>query len=177
MPLLRAGSKGVALADKLANWGDHRIAATRRMQELETENNRLFIAAYGLRDELKPEVPEEQITLARADFRKDTAAFLSYAIGCMMGRYSLDQPGLILANAGDTIKEYLAKVNRPLDKLTLLPMKTASSPCSTANGSRYDIVSRTRDFLRATFGEAHAAGKSPVHRGFPRQGFAKIFPQ
>ena len=62
-----------------------------RMQELETENNRLFITAYGLQDELKPEVSEEQITLARADARIDMAAFVFYAVGCMMGRYSLDQ--------------------------------------------------------------------------------------
>jgi type II restriction/modification system DNA methylase subunit YeeA len=70
------------------------------MQQLETENNRLFIKAYGLQDELAPEVPEEQITLARADASDDTRRLLSYAIGCMMGRYSLDEPGLIYANSG-----------------------------------------------------------------------------
>jgi len=154
MPLLRTGLKGVALATSWRNWESYCQVATHRMQELETENNRLFIAAYGLRDELKPEVPEEQITLARADFRKDTAAFLSYAIGCMMGRYSLDQPGLILANAGDTIKEYLAKVNRPLDKLTFAPDEDGIIPVLDGEWFEDDIVSRTRDFLRATFGEA-----------------------
>ena len=63
----------------------------------------------GLQDELSPEVPEGQITLARADAHRDIAAFLSYAVGCMMGRYSLDHPGLILANAGDSMSEYLAE--------------------------------------------------------------------
>jgi hypothetical protein len=76
---------------------DSRIA---RMQELETENNRLFIEAYGLEDELSPEVPLSQITLARADAEKDTRRLLSYFIGCLMGRYSLDEEGLIYADAG-----------------------------------------------------------------------------
>lgn len=98
------------------NWKVYCDAAIRRMQELETENNRLFIAAYGLEDELSPEVPEEQITLARADARKDMAAFLSYAVGCMMGRYSLDKPGLILADAGDTLAHYFAKVGEEVDR-------------------------------------------------------------
>ena len=68
---------------------------------LEEENNRLFIKAYGLQDELSPEVPEEQITLVRADREKDCQRLISYAIGCIMGRYSLDRPGLIYAHAGN----------------------------------------------------------------------------
>ncbi|WP_201567141.1 BREX-1 system adenine-specific DNA-methyltransferase PglX [Psychrobacter immobilis] len=88
------------------------------MQRLEEENNRLFIDAYGLQDELTPEVPIEQITLTvnpayrygikgteqerNARFRADTMTELvSYTIGCMMGRYSLDQEGLVYAHAGN----------------------------------------------------------------------------
>ena len=87
-----------------------------QMKRLEEENNRLFIDAYGLADELTPDVPIEQITLTvnpayryggkltEAEqwtrFRQDTMAELvSYAIGCMMGRYSLDEPGLIYAHS------------------------------------------------------------------------------
>jgi hypothetical protein len=92
-PLLRPGMTGTTLAASWQNWEFHCQAAIRRIRELETENNRLFIAAYGLQDEFIPEVPEEQITLARPDVRKDMAGFLSYAVGCMMGRYSLDHPG------------------------------------------------------------------------------------
>jgi hypothetical protein len=105
-PLLRPGLKGATLESSWRNWEAQSTAAIRRMQELETENNRLFIAAYGLDDELQPEMPEAQITLARAEARRDMAAFLSCAFGCMMGRYSLDTPGLILANAGDTVEDY-----------------------------------------------------------------------
>ena len=88
------------------------------MKRLEEENNRLFIDAYGLGDELTPDVPLEQITLTVnpayryggkltkeaqwTRFREDTMQELvSYAIGCMMGRYSLDTPGLIYAHSGN----------------------------------------------------------------------------
>lgn len=71
------------------------------LKEIEESNNQIFINAYGLQDELSPEVPESQITLARADREKDSQRLTSYAIGCMMGRYSLDEPGLIYANAGN----------------------------------------------------------------------------
>jgi hypothetical protein len=70
-----------------------------RMKQLEEENNRLFIEAYGLQDELSPEVPDDQITLYQPDREEDIKRLLSYAIGCMMGRYSLDKPGLIYAHS------------------------------------------------------------------------------
>jgi type II restriction/modification system DNA methylase subunit YeeA len=68
---------------------------------LEVENNRLFIEAYGLQDELSPDVADEQITLYRPDREEDIKRLLSYAIGCMMGRYSLDNPGLVYAHSGN----------------------------------------------------------------------------
>lgn len=88
------------------------------MKRLEEENNRLFIDAYGLADELTPDVPLSQITLTVnpayryggkmtedelwTRFREDSMQELvSYAIGCMMGRYSLDEPGLIYAHSGN----------------------------------------------------------------------------
>lgn len=153
-PLLRVGLKGATLESNWRNWEAQSTAAIRRMQELETENNRLFIDAYGLQDELTPDVPEEQITLARADARRDIAAFLSYAVGCMMGRYSLDQPGLILADAGDTLEHYLRKIGKPFDQLTFTPDADGIIPVLDREWFEDDIVARTRDFLRATFGVA-----------------------
>ncbi len=96
---------------------------TLEMQQLEEENNRIFIEVYGLQDELTPEVPINEITLTcnphyrykgnkseeeleallLADTMKE---FLSYAVGCMFGRYSLDAPGVILANQGETLEDY-----------------------------------------------------------------------
>ena len=154
LPLLRPDIKLQSLEkswDALSKVWNTNIA---RMQELETENNRLFIAAYGLQDELKPEVPGDQITLARPDVRKDMAAFLSYAVGCMMGRYSLDKPGLILANAGESLREYLEKVGLPQEKLTFTPDEDGIIPVLDGEWFEDDIFARTREFLRATFGEA-----------------------
>jgi len=148
-PLLRPGLKGVTLEASWQNWEVQSTAAIRRMQELETENNRLFIDAYGLQDELKPEVPEDQITLARADARKDVAAFVSYAVGCMFGRYSLDAPGLILADAGATVADYLAKVPKP----TFAPDSDGILPVLDGEWFADDIVARFREFLKVTFGE------------------------
>jgi hypothetical protein len=120
----------------------HNIAEMKRLEE---ENNRLFIDAYGLQDELTPGVPIEQITLTVNPayryggnlsedelwnrFRQDTMKeFLSYATGCMMGRYSLDHPGLILANAGDTLENYYAKVGKSTGDLTFQPDRDGIIP-------------------------------------------------
>ena len=153
-PLLRPGLKGATLEASWRNWEAQSTSAIRRMQDLETENNRLFIAAYGLDGELQAGVPEEQITLARAEARRDMAAFLSYAVGCMMGRYSLDKPGLILADAGDTVENYIKKVDKPLDQISFPPDEDAIIPVLEGEWFSDEIVARTRKFLRVTFGES-----------------------
>ena len=138
------------------------------MKRLEEENNRLFIDAYGLQDELTPEVPIEQITLTVnpayryggnlsedelwSRFRQDTIKeLLSYATGCMMGRYSLDHPGLILANAGDTLDNYYAKVGKSTDALTFQPDRDGIIPVFDGEWFEDDIVTRSREFLRVCF--------------------------
>jgi hypothetical protein len=151
--LLMAETKGATLGESWRNWEAQSTAAIRQMKELETKNNRLFIDAYCLQDELCPEVPEDHITLAHADAQKDMAAFLSYALGCMMGRYSLDKPGLILADAGDTLSNYFTKVGKPLDQLTFVPDEDGIIPVLDGEWFEDDIVARTREFLRSTFGE------------------------
>jgi hypothetical protein len=153
LPLLRTKLKRDSLAESWSAWKEARDADISLLQGIETENNRLWIEAYGLEDELSPEVPEDEITLARADKRQDAAAFLSYAVGCMLGRYSLDAAGLILANAGDTLENYLAKVGKPLDDLTFAPDADGIIPVLDGEWFEDDIVARTREFLRATFGE------------------------
>jgi type II restriction/modification system DNA methylase subunit YeeA len=150
-PLLRPELKGQALESSWRVWEAQCSNAIRRMQELETENNRLFIAAYGLDGELQPEVPDDQITLARADQCKDVAAFLSYATGCMMGRYSLDHPGLILANAGDTLENYVAKVGKSTGDLSFQPDRDGIIPVLDGEWFEDDIVARSREFLRVCF--------------------------
>lgn len=97
--IIRTGQP--SLEQAFNTWQQQNSDAVAEMKRLEEENNKLFIEAYGLQDELTPDVPDEQITLTRADREKDTQRLVSYAIGCMMGRYSLDEPGLIYAHAGN----------------------------------------------------------------------------
>ncbi|MET3933750.1 BREX-1 system adenine-specific DNA-methyltransferase PglX [Arthrobacter sp. OAP107] len=78
---------------------------------------------------------------------------ISYAVGCMFGRYSLDEPGLILANQGDTLQDYLAKVPNP----TFTPDKDNVIPIVDGDWFEDDIVARFRQFLRTAFGDQHFA--------------------
>ena len=68
-----------------------------KLKANEEELNSIFIDIYGLQDELTPEVEEKDVTVRKADLQRDIKSLLSYAVGCMFGRYSLDVPGLVLA--------------------------------------------------------------------------------
>ena len=168
LPLLSPDHRGETLEDSYASLRTHCQGMTDEMQRLEEENNRIFIDAYGLQDELTPEVPIEEITLTcnpayryggktsqedrETRLRTATMAeFLSYAVGCMFGRYSLDAPGLILANQGETLADYLARVPSP----SFTPDKDNVIPVLDTDWFADDIVDRFRRFLRVTFGEAH----------------------
>jgi type II restriction/modification system DNA methylase subunit YeeA len=168
LPLLAPDYRGEAMENTYTTLRTHWQSMTDEMQRLEEENNRIFIEAYGLQDELTPEVPLEEITLtcnpayryggkaSVADreirLRADTVAeFLSYAVGCMFGRYALDKPGLILANQGETIEHYLKQIPEPgfpADGVNVIPM---------LDGDWFtdDISERFREFLRITFGGEH----------------------
>jgi type II restriction/modification system DNA methylase subunit YeeA len=113
--------------------------------QLEEENNRIFLKIYGLLGEISPEVPESQITLASADREKDCQRLISYAIGCMMGRYSLDEPGLIYAHAGNVGFEPSRYATFPADADGIVPI---TDELWFAD----DAPSRIREFLRAVWG-------------------------
>jgi len=167
LPLLSPDYRQPTLADTYARLRAHWRAMTEEMQRLEEENNRIFIDAYGLQDELTSEVPLQEITLTcnpayryggkKSDaelevlLRADTMReFVSYAVGCMFGRYSLDAPGLILANQGDGLDAYLVKVPHP----TFAPVADNVIPVLDGDWFADDIAARFRTFLRVTFGEA-----------------------
>ncbi|PRY94293.1 BREX-1 system adenine-specific DNA-methyltransferase PglX [Donghicola tyrosinivorans] len=168
LPLLSPAHRGETLADSYATLRAHWQSMTNEMQALEQENNRIFIDAYGLKDELSAQVPLEEITLTcnpayrygvkgteedrETRLRADTMAeFLSYAVGCMFGRYSLDAPGLILANQGERLEDYLARIPEP----TFMPDADNVIPVLDGDWFADDITERFRLFLRVTFGEAH----------------------
>ena len=112
---------------------------------LEEENNRYFIDAYGLQDELSHEVPEEQITLTRANREKDCQRLISYAVGCMMGRYSLDESGLIYAHSSNVGFDANRYKTFPADADGIVPI-------SDELWFEDDATNRVREFLNAVWG-------------------------
>ncbi|MCP1663283.1 type II restriction/modification system DNA methylase subunit YeeA [Methanocalculus sp. AMF5] len=165
LPLLRPEFKSPTLEESYKKLRSHWREMTLEMQRLEEENNRIFIEAYGLQDELTPDVPLKEITLTcnphyryggnkteaelEALLLKDTIKeFISYAVGCMFGRYSPDMPGLILANQGDGIKEFHAKVPDP----SFIPDDDNIIPILDDEYFSDDIVSRFKEFLKVVFG-------------------------
>jgi type II restriction/modification system DNA methylase subunit YeeA len=168
IPLMNAGYHQPTLKSTYQKLRAHWREMTLKMQRLEEENNRIFIDAYGLQDELTPEVPLEEVTLTcnpyyrygnnkneeelesllLADTMRD---LVSYAVGCMFGRYAIEEPGLIMANQGETIEDYLKRVPEPsfpADDDNVIPM---------LDGDWFtdDITERFREFLRIAFGEEH----------------------
>lgn len=168
LPLLHSNHRQPTLKASYQKLRIHWREMTLEMQRLEEKNNRIFIDAYGLQDELTPEVPLNEITLTcnphyryggdktedelEALLLADTMRELvSYAVGCMLGRYSLDKPGLILANQGETLADYLAQVPQP----SFVPDEDNVIPMLDGDWFADDITLRFRQFLRVAFGEAH----------------------
>jgi type II restriction/modification system DNA methylase subunit YeeA len=139
-----------------------------RLQKIENENNKIIIDAYELQDELSPEVPLKDITLrCNAHYRyekKESEAelealfladnikeFISYSVGCMFGRYSLDTPGVILANQGETARDYYRLIPHP----QFPPDEDNVIPILEEGWFTDDITERFKSFLRVTFGDEH----------------------
>ena len=113
-----------------------------RFQQLKTneeELNHIFIDIYGLQDELTPEVEDKDVTVRKADLGRDIRSLISYAVGCMFGRYSIDEPGLILAG------------QKYSDKFVYASMPVAGGdPLFTVQGDCY-LVRGKNDVVRCTF--------------------------
>ena len=88
---------GRLIADKYKAWEEECEARFQQLKANEEELNRIFIEIYGLQDELTPEVEDKDVTVRRANLQREIKSLLSYAVGCMFGRYSLDVEGLIYA--------------------------------------------------------------------------------
>lgn len=166
LPLLQSEYRQPTLRETYAKLRAHWKEMTLEMQRLEEENNRIFIEAYGLQDELTPDVPLSEITLTcnphyrykgnkseeelEALLLTDTIKeFISYAVGCMFGRYSLDKPGLVLANQGEKIGDYLKQVPEP----SFMPDEDNIIPILEDDYLENGIVDRFKEFLNVTFGK------------------------
>jgi type II restriction/modification system DNA methylase subunit YeeA len=95
------------------------------------------------------EVPDDKVSVRRADLARDVRSLVSYGVGCILGRYSLDRPGLVLADQGSTVADYLEKVPEP----TLVPDADNILPITDAAWFEDDIVDSFYRFLVAAYGE------------------------
>ena len=148
-----------------------------QLKSNEEELNRIFIDIYGLQDELTPEVEDKDVTVRKADLQRDMRSFVSYAVGCMFGRYSLDREGLVFAG-GNFNDVYAADELFPSDTLypsnnlmpkepeytglkgkesvTPLSFKPDYDNCIPITDTPYfedDIVGRFTEFVKVVFGE------------------------
>ena len=85
------------IADKFKEWEAECDARFNQLKANEEELNRIFIEIYGLQDELTPEVEDRDVTVRKAELQREIKSLISYAIGCIFGRYSLDVEGLCYA--------------------------------------------------------------------------------
>jgi hypothetical protein len=114
-----------------------------QLKENEEELNRIFFDIYGLQDEFTPQVEEKNVTVRKADLQRDIKSFISYAVGCMFGRYSLDQEGLAFAGGNWDASKYSSFA---ADKDNIIPI------CSDEYFDD-DIVARFVDFVAVVFGK------------------------
>lgn len=131
------------LENSFKNWSDFVEEQFNQLKSNEEELNRIFIDIYGLQDELTPEVEDKDITIRKADRDREMKSFISYAVGCMMGRYSLDEEGLVFAGGEFDINRYK----------TFKADKDAIIPITDIEYFEDDIVSRFVEFVKVVFGE------------------------
>ena len=139
-PLLRTVP---TIAEAFDQWQAECDDRFHQLKANEEELNRIFIDIYGLQDELTPEVEDKDVTVRKADLGRDIRSFISYAVGCMFGRYSLDVNGLAYAGGEWDSNKY---VSYPADKDNIIPI------CDDEYFED-DIVGRFVEFVKTVYGE------------------------
>ena len=125
-------------------WSDECDSRFERINANEEKLNSIFINIYGLQDELTPEVDDKDVTVHRADLQRDIRSLLSYAVGCMFGRYSLDKEGLIYAGGDWKSVQDVYK--------TFLPDQDNVIPITDQKYLDDDVVERICEFLTVVYG-------------------------
>ncbi|MCI6498730.1 MAG: BREX-1 system adenine-specific DNA-methyltransferase PglX [Lachnospiraceae bacterium] len=113
-----------------------------QLKENEEELNRIFIDIYGLQDELTPEVEDKNVTVRQADLQREIKSLISYAVGCMFGRYSLDKDGLVYAGGEWDNSKYD----------TFIPDEDNCIPITDEEYFSDDIVERFVEFVKTVYG-------------------------
>lgn len=134
---------GRLISDKYKEWEAQCNERFRKLKSNEEELNRIFIDIYGLQDELTPEVEDKDVTVRKADLTREIKSLISYAVGCMFGRYSLDVDGLAYAGGEWDSTKYK----------TFIPDDDNIIPICDDEYFEDDIVGRFIDFVRVVYGE------------------------
>lgn len=140
-PLVEFKSNNIEKSFKV--WEEFTEKQFNQLKSNEEKLNKIFIDIYGLQDELTPEVEDKDITIRRADRDRDIKSFISYAVGCMLGRYSLDEEGL--AFAGGEFDESKYKTFK-VDTDGIIPI-------TDKEYFEDDIVSKFVEFVKVVFGQ------------------------
>ena len=167
------------ISDQYKEWEQECEERFQTLKHNEEELNRIFIDIYGLQDELTPEVEDKDVTVRRANLTREIRSLLSYAVGCMFGRYSLDKPGLILAGqkfedkfvfstapyAGTAVAGgfalsvakqscYLRNDDNSLTECCFWPVIDNIIPITDEEYLDDDIIIRLCEWLKAAYGES-----------------------
>jgi len=142
-PFLANKKESATLEGTLENWSIFAENQFNQLKGNEEELNRILINIYGLQAELSPEVEDKDITIRKADRERDIKSFISYAVGCVFGRYSLDEEGLIFAGGKFDPERYKTF---KADHDGILPVLSDAY-------FEDDIVTQFVEFLKVTFGE------------------------
>ena len=160
---------GDSLEDAVFRLREYWDCMSEEQRQREIRNNELVADAYGVCDDVSCDVPLERVSLKRNvafAYSKDTPEMrnkkfaqdvvkelISYAVGCMFGRYSLDKLGLILASQGETLDDYHARIPNP----SFEPDEDNVIPVTETDCFEDDIVTRFRRFLEVAFGKENLA--------------------
>ena len=134
---------GTLISDKYKAWEQECEARFQKLKSNEEELNRIFIDIYGLQDELTPEVEDKDVTVRRADLTREIRSLISYAVGCLFGRYSLDEKGLVYAGGEWDASKYK----------TIIPTKTNILPICDDDYFEDDLTGRIIEFVAKVYGE------------------------
>lgn len=133
---------GYLISDRYKEWETECDDRFRQLKANEEELNRIFIDIYGLQDELTPEVEDKDVTVRRADLQRDVKSLISYAVGCMFGRYSLDMEGLVYAGGEWNASRYI----------TFIPDRDNIIPITDEEYFEDDILGMFCSWLKKVYG-------------------------
>ena len=136
------------ISERFRRWSADCDERFNQLKANEEELNRIFACIYGMEGEVPIEVPDDKVSVRRANLGRDVKSLVSYGVGCIMGRYSTFAPGLILADAKQTVDDFRAKV----PNAGFLPDDDAILPVLDGEWFSDDIVAQFRKWLEVTYG-------------------------